>query len=827
MELLREHRRGHAVLRAVEAVGRDVRDALRTLRRTPAFSIIAIATLALGVGIITAVFSVISAVMLRPLPYAEPDRLVSVWEIRTRRGERLNVSPADLADYRGQTTSFADMAGYALVGKNLTEAGVPERLWVQQITPNLFSVLGVNPALGRGLRAEEDQPGKDHVVILSHALWVQRFGVDPNIVGRMLRLNGEPYEVVGVMPEAFKPPTQYDFDQPISLLIPVAQRIVFDSSATEAAQRGARSLHVVARLKPGISVERARSDLRTVADNLAQIYPDTNREIAADLRSMQDDITGNVRTGLMILLGAVGIVWLVACVNVANLLIVRAISRQREIAIRLGLGASLRRVMLGFVIFGLVLSLIGCVVGVLLGVSFTNVVVRLAPPHIPRLEDVSLDWRVLTVVSGLSLLAGALFGLLPIWQVSRTHPADVLKLTDRGTSGVAILRWRSLLVAVEIASCAVLLVGGGLLLNSFIRLSAVDLGFEPKRVLALNVNLPDANYNSPERRLAFFEQLTARVQTLPGVVAVGYANRLPLRGGWGGNIIIEHPQSGEIEAEVDLQGVSPGYFDVLSVSMVRGRSFDTTDRADSLPACVVSYRFAQRFFSGLDPTGRRLRRPQTPWMTIVGVVGDIRRGGKTAALSPQVYFPAAQIHLHPITLSDIAVRTAGDPRQLVKAIQSEVWAIDKDQPVTNVKTLDEIVAVGVAPRRFQTMLLLLFAGVALVLALVGTYGVMSYAVERRTAEIGVRVALGAKPTNILTFVLAQAIPPIMIGLTVGLAGAYALSRYVRGLLFDVEPTDPSTFAFVTLLLCVAAFAACYVPARRAMRIMPAVALRYE
>jgi putative ABC transport system permease protein len=483
--------------------------------------------------------------------------------------------------------------------------------------------------------------------------------------------------------------------------------------------------------------------------------------------------------------------------------------------------------MLGFVIFGLVLSLLGCLVGVLLGVSFTNVLVRMAPPNIPRLQDVSLDWGALTVISVLSLLAGGLFGLIPFWQVSRAHPADVLKVTDRGTSGVAILRWRSVLVAVEIASCVILLIGGGLLLNSFVRLSAVDLGFQPQHVLALNVNLPDDKYGSPERRLAFFEQLDARVRALPGVVTVGYANRLPLRGGWGGNILIEHPQSGEIRAEVDLQGISPGYFDVLRVSSVRGRSFNASDTADSLPVCIISRSFAQRFFGEIDPIGRRLRRPQTPWITIIGVVGDIRRGGKAAALSPQVYFPAAQIHLHPISLSDVAVRSESDPQQLVNAIQRAVWAIDKDQPITNVKTLEEIVSVGVAPRRFQTMLLLLFAGVALVLALVGTYGVLSYAVEQRTSEIGVRVALGAEPRNILRFVLGQAVKPILSGLAVGLFGAYGLSRYLRGLLFDVEPTDLSTFAIVTLLLCMAALAACYVPARRAMRIMPAGALRYE
>jgi putative ABC transport system permease protein len=449
-------------------------------------------------------------------------------------------------------------------------------------------------------------------------------------------------------------------------------------------------------------------------------------------------------------------------------------------------------------------------------------VVRVAPSNIPRLEDVSLDWRVLTVTAVLSLLAGALFGLFPFWQVARARPADVLKATERSITGRAVLRWRSLLVAMEIASCVILLIGGGMLLNSF-----VDLGFQPNRVLALNVNLPDDKYGSPERRLAFFEQLDERLRALPGVVAAGYANRLPLRGGWGGNILIEHPRSGEIKADVDLQATNPGYFDVLSVSIVRGRGFNPTDTADSLAVCIISQSFAQRFFGQIDPIGHRLRRPKTPWITIIGIIGDIRRGGKAAALTPQVYFPAAQIHLHPITLSDVAVRSIGDPQQLVKAVQSAVWAIDKDQPITNVKTLEEIISTGVAPRRFQTMLLLLFAAVALVLALVGTYGVLSYAVQQRTSEIGVRVAMGAEPKDILRFVVGQAVRPIVFGLAVGLCGAYGLSRYLRGLLFDVQPTDLSTFAGVTLLLCLAALMACYVPARRAMRIMPTVALRYE
>lgn len=814
-------------MRHIEDFAHDVRHALRALRRTPAFSFVAIATIALGVGINTAVFSVISTVMLRPLPYKDSDRLVAVWEVHTTRGERTNISPANLADYRAQTTSFIDLAGYALVGKNLTEAGAPERLWVQQATVNLLSTLGVNPAMGRAFRADEEQPGRDKVVILSHDFWVQRFDSAPDAVGRTVRLNGEPYEVVGVMPRGFKMPTQFSYDQPISLLIPAAQQIVFDSITTEIGKRGDRSMHALARLKPEVTPDQARADLRAVSEHLARTYPDANRDITTDLRLLRDDVTGSARTGLLVLLGAVGVVWLVACVNVANLLIVRAVSRQREIAIRLGLGASLGRVMAGFLVFGLVLSLLGCLAGVVLGLSFTRLVVSVAPATIPRLEDVSLDWRVLTVTAILSLIAGAQFGLLPFWQIARVQPADLLKATDRGTTGVAVLRWRSLLVAAEIASCVILLVGGGLLLNSFVRLSAVDLGFEPERVLAMNINLADAKYDTPERRLTFFEQLTARVRALPGVSSAAYANRLPLRGGWGGNVVIAYPRSGEIKAEVDLQSVSPRYFDVLGVSVIRGRPLDATDKPESTPVAVVSRSFVQKFEISGDPIGVRLQRGQTPWITVVGVVNDIRRGGKNAAVNPQVYFPAAQIQLHPVTLSDFAVRTVGDPRQLVRAVQSEVWAIDKDQPVTNVKTLDEIVAQGIAPRRFQTLLLLVFAGVSLVLALIGTYGVLSYAVEQRTNEIGLRVALGAEPADIQKFVLRQAIKPIGLGLAVGLVGAYSLSRYVRGLLFGVEPTDVSTFAAVTLLLCAAAFVACYIPARRATRIMPAIALRSE
>ncbi len=809
----------------VDIVLQDLRYSLRTLINAPAFSLVAILTLALGVGVNTAVFSAVNAVVLGGLPYPAADRLVALWEnIGSRRYQHSTVSRANLVEYQRQNQVFTGMAGYDLESKNLTEYGPPQRLLVEKANANLLSVLGVQPERGSAFVPEEDRPGNDHVVIISDELWRRQFGSDSNILGRKLKLDGELYQVVGILPAGLKLPSQFGLSDRISLYLPAAY------PAPLLADHGEHEVDVVARLKPGVSLSQARGNVDGISAWLAKTYRGS-RETRAHIDLLRDDIARNVRTSLFVLLAAVGMVWLLACVNIANLLLARAIGRQREIAVRVALGASRLRVIAGLVAFSLVLSLAGCACGLLLGFGFQQLLVKLAPADIPRLDSVHLDWRVFTVMSLLSLGSGVLFGLFPAWHVSKVRPGESLKASARGIAGASLMRWRSVLMTGEIALCVVLLVGGGLLLKSFLLLNAVDLGFRSEHVLAMVVNLPETRYRDNNRKLALFQQLEARVVALPGVLTVAFANRFPLRGGWDGSLQVDSmraPSGGLAEIESDFQAVSPGYFATLGIPLLRGRSFTPADRKGAPPVALVNRAFVGKFLAGQDALMHRFRRnAQSPWITIVGVVGDVRRHGKANGIAPEVYLSAAQTELYPVRLADFAVRTQGDPRRLIAAIQQQVWAIDKDVPLTDIKTLDESVSASVAQRRFQALLLVSFTAVALALALVGIYGVISYSVAQRTAEIGVRVALGAQPGNILALVLKQASVLILIGITGGLAGALGLSRYLSSSLFAIQPSDPATYASVAVLLASVALLACLVPARRAARVDPMVALQYE
>jgi predicted permease len=534
-----------------------------------------------------------------------------------------------------------------------------------------------------------------------------------------------------------------------------------------------------------------------------------------------------VRSSLWILFGAVSLILLIACSNVANLLLVRAVGRQREISIRFALGASRFRVVRELVTQSAALTLMGLGVGMLFAAWTERLLVSLAPVNIPRLENIALNFQVVAFTSILSLATGILFGVLPAWQVSKARPSESLKTTSRNLAGAGIMRWRSILMMGELALSMILLTGAGLLLKSFILLRGVDLGFEPEHVLAMNINLPETVYSDANRRFAYFDQLAEGVSRLPGVQSVAFANRLPMRGGWGGGLRVESSR-GEVTGEADFQAVNPGYFQTLGIPIRQGRALTASDRAGSSPAAVVNMAFVRRFLPNEDALSRRFRRsPRDPWINIVGIAGDVRRGGKTAPLNPQVYLAAAQTALYPVRLADFAVRAAGDPHSLLMAIQKQVWAIDKDQPVTNVKTLDEVISDSVAQRRFQMLLLLLFAGLALFLALVGVYGVAGYSVSQRTAEIGVRIALGAQRSDILALILRQTMLVVGGGIAIGAAGAYYLSRYMASLLFSVKPSDPLTYLTLGALLITTTLVACYIPARRACAVDPTVALRYE
>jgi putative ABC transport system permease protein len=814
----------------------NFRYAVRLLLKSPGFASVAILTLALGIGVNTAIFSVVDAVMLRPLPYPEPDRLVSMWEEKIGEGPnsantsgqflgsgagrpRWTVAAANLMDYRTQKNSFVSLAGFAVTGLNITESGPPDRLFGEEVTANYFSTLGVSPAQGRAFLPDEDRPGANKVVIVSDELWHSRFGADPHFLGKSVTLENEKYTVVGIMPPGFQSPSQFNMATPLLYYIPAAY------SADLLAHHGDHGINVLGRLKPGVSIAAARAELDAISQSLAQRYPDVCKNLKTGSELLSNDISGGVRTSLFILLGAVGLILLIACTNLANLLLVRAIGRQREIAIRFALGASRNRVIGELLAQSTVLAAVGCGSGLVFGYWTQRLLTGFAP-HIPRLEGASLNGRVLLFTLALSAIAGLICGIFPAWQASKSRPVEAMRASERHLAGSSVMRWRSGFMIAEVAISMILLVGAGLLLKSFMTLNHVELGIATEHVINMNITLPELRYSTPERRFAFFEDLAVRAGGLPGIQSVAFANNFPLRGGWSSNFRPENqPDRGE---DADYQAVSPGYFSTLGIALQRGRLLTPADRAGAEPVAVVNTALVRRFFPNEDPIGHRFRRSdQAPWATIVGVVSDVRRGGKAGNIDPQVYFPAAQTALYPVRLAEFSFRSAADPKQLVAAVQQQVWAIDKDLPVTHVRTYDELVSQSVAERRFQTLLLGLFASLALILAMVGIYGVISYSVSQRTPEIGIRMALGASRGGILKMVIGRAMLLVAVGIAMGAVGAFALSKYLKSLLFQVKPGDPWTYASLAILLAMVALAASLIPARRATRVDPMIALRYE
>ncbi len=800
----------------------NIRYALRLLRKSPGFTAVAVATLALGIGANTAVFSVVDAVMLRPLPYVAPDRLVSLWEINEQRpGSRSTVAPANLVDYVRDTQSFEGLAGVDAISKSLTKAGAPEQLAGEAVTWNYMSVLGVQPALGRPFRPEEDRPGREHVVILSDALWRSRFAADRLIVGRSITLNGEPYDVVGVMPPAFQPVTQIGSTTAVAFFVPAAYPDELLNN------HGDHEIRVVGRLKPGVAVQQGQADLLTVSTRLEERFPQTNTGVRARIAPLNDDIVRNVRTSLLVLLGAVGLVLLVACVNLANLMIVRAIGQRQEIAIRMALGASRGQLVVELLTRGVALATLGGAAGLLCGVWTRDALVALAPSSIPRLDNLVVSPRVLALTAMVSLATGILAALLPAIQMSRRDGVSTLRVTEQsGSSSRSIMRWRGTLMAAEIAAAMVLAIGAGLLVRSLARLNAVELGFETDRVLTVIVRLPDAKYQDQRARATFFEELTPRIQAIPGVRHVAFANQFPMRGGWGSGF----KMNGTDEVrDADFQAVSPDYFVALGIPLARGRLLTAEDLDGSPHVAVVSQTFVREFAGDPDPIGQQFTRggPGMPTVTIVGVVGEVRRDGKEAKLVPQVYLPAAQTDVYPVRLSALAIRATGDPHALVSSVQKAVWSIDPDQPITGVRTLDEVLAASTAQRRFNMTLLASFAALAVMLALVGVYGVIAYNVAQRTREIGIRVALGASRRDVVALVVKAGLRWSLAGVIAGVAGAMALSRLMTGLLFGVTASDPATFGAMAVAMIGVAIAASYIPARRAASVDPIAALRSE
>jgi len=777
--------------------------------------------------------------MLRSLPYPEPARVISLWEEVERKSEvktlnssglnlggagirqRYTVAPANLADYRA-AGAFESLAGVEQRLMNLTGQGSPERILGESVTANYFDVLRVKPALGRVFTEAEDQPGGDGVVALSYDFWQRRLGGDTAVLSRTLLLDGRARAVIGVLPRGFQAASQFATRDRVEYWVPAAY------PAELLANRGDHEISVVGRLRSDVSLEAARVRLRAVSSRLAEQHPDTNRSIRAALAPLRDDVVHDVRDSLSALWGASAVIVLITCVNVANLLLVRAAGRRHETSVRLALGAGRGRIARQFLLESLVMAGAGCTVGLGLAWMLMRVLIAAAPPNLPRLDGIAMDRQVFAAAAAVATLTGLAFGLAPALAASRTAPGESLKSSERKSTGQGQARWRATLTVVEIALSIVLIVGAGLFLKSFATIMGMELGFRTDNVLAMNITLPEPRYASAQDRFRFFEELEGRVRLLPGVQSVAFANRFPMRGGWGTGIGIEGVPETNDSRDTDAQAVSTGYFETLGLTLVRGRRLTEADRRGQLPVAVANLAFERRYLNGAAAVGRRFRRgPQQPWIEIVGVVNDVRRAGKTRDINPQFYIPAAQTELYPVRLADFAVRTAGDPRLLVKALQQQVWAIDKDQPVTGVRTLQEIVDRSVSEQRFQMLLLLVFAGVAAALAVIGISGVLTYSINQRRNEIGVRIALGAAPSRIVGMILRQAVVMIALGVALGVGGALAATRLVANLLFRVQTNDAAIYAAATGLLVVVALAAALLPALRGAKLDPIEALRYE
>ena len=800
----------------------DLRYGARVLRQRPGFTLAAVLTLGVSIGINTAVFSVVYAALVRPLPFADPERLVAVAAENKRGGaaEVRGVAPADFVDWRAESRAFEGLAAYTGGGLTLMESEAPEALPGVRVSDDFFGTLGVRPAVGRAFDAEEfGATGGSRPVVLSHRLWQRRFGGDPRVLGRQLPLvGGASATVVGVMPEEFKFPSYAEVWTPLP------------RASGELQQRTSRYFSVVGRLKEGLTEAQAQEELSGVAARLAAAYPQSNADWGVRLIPLRETLVGRARTALLILFGAVGLVLLIACANVANLLLTRATTRFKEMAIRAALGATRWRVLRQLLSESVLLALAGGTAGVLFALWGVDVLLTLVPEDLrfARLDDARVDGAVLAFTAGISLLTGLATGLLPGLRVSQPDLGETLKEAGRGASaGGRLKRARAALVVAEIAVTLVLLVGAGLLIRSFARLQQTRLGFDPHNLLTLTAGAPSQLFAQPVQRADYFRQMQERLAALPGARAVAVSSSLPLD--WVLNFSYEvegrPPRPGE-DPQADYSSVSPNYFEVMGTPLRAGRGFTTGDGPGAPAVALVNETLARRAFPGEDPLGKRLtiqyleRRVS---LEIVGVVADSRQW---AAEEPRTHIYDCYLQ-RPWLSSSFVVRTEGDPAALSAAAQKAVREVDPGRVATNVKTMNQLLSESVAQPLFYTQLLSLFAGVALLLAAVGVYGVMSYNVTQRTHEIGVRIALGARGRDVVRMVVGQGMALALVGVAVGLLGAFALTRLMSSLLYGVSATDPLTFAGVPVLLLAVALVANYLPARRATKIDPIKALRYE
>jgi putative ABC transport system permease protein len=806
----------------------DLRYAARVLLKSPGFTVVAVLALALGIGANSAIFSVVNSVLLRPLPYKDPDRLVIAWESNPQLLDDYlkthnEAAPANFYDWQAQSHVFENLAAFRWRDFNLTDGDNPEQVTGSAVTPNMFATLGVSPLIGRDFLPEEGEPGKDAEVILSYGLWQRRFGADPKVVNRQIGVNGQAYTVVGVMPRDFEfPRAQAEMWTP------------FAPTDQVKASRTSHFLYTRARLKPGVSIEQAQAEMDTIAARLRQQYPDSNSQRGVRIASLPSESVAQIRPALLILLAAVGFVLLIACANVANLMLARATARQKEIAIRTALGAGRWRIIRQLLTESVLISFVGGAFGLLLARWGVDLLLAGTPRQfmlgIPGWNKIGLDYRVLAFTLVVSLATGVVFGLFPAWQASKSDINETLKEGGR-SSGATVLGgiYRSVLIVFQMTLAVMLLVGAGLMIRSIMRLMDVSPGFDPQNLVTLQLSLPRSQYAKSQQVTNFYSELTRRVAGLPGVESVASIDMMPM-GGSGGTtaFMVEGkpaPPKGQYP-EANARTASPGYFKTMHIPVLEGREFDEHDTPDSPLVVIINETFARKYWPGEDAIGKRLLDPENrfPPVQVVGVVGDIKHWGLDDKAEEYLYTSSTQT---PNNSMFVVVRTATDPAGMTASVRNEVRALDKQLPVYDVKPMSQRIIESTASRRLVMLLLGVFAAVALVLASVGIYGVMAYSVTQRTHEIGIRMALGASRGRILAMVVRQGMLLALAGVALGLILSFAVTRFMASLLFGVGANDPATLVAVSLTLALIALLACLIPARRAMRVDPMVALRYE
>jgi putative ABC transport system permease protein len=832
-EQLKEECRDARGVSLVEATVQDLRYALRMLRNSPGFTAVAILTLALGIGANTAIFSVIDSILLRPLPYSDPAGLVMVWENNSQHPNPHNtVSPPDFLDWQSRNSVFTEMAAIFDQHANLTGNGLPQEVVLQDVSANFFSVLGVTPILGPGFTAENGKAGHDNVVVLGYGFWKERFAGDTGVIGKSILLDGKAQTITGVAPENF---SWFIKDGSFTGAKPqMWTPFVFPARFSDRKDIG-RFLSVVARLKTGATVPQAQSQMNAIAARIAEEYPDFNGYWGANVVSVRDQISGDLRPALLILFGAVAFVLLISCANVSSLLLSRAAAREREIAVRTAIGASPWRIARQLLTESVLLALIGGAIGVALAVGGTNLLLAASPENLLDLRSIPIDWRVLAFAAAATLLAGLLFGVLPSYISAHSGISETLKEGSRGSSaGKRRQIARGAFVVAQMCLALVLLAGSGLLIRSFVRLVGVDPGFDASHLLTFKVSLPTAKYGNDKAILTFFQQLLARVSHLPGVRSVSM-NSFPPFSGLGsatGVHVLGQPERSLMDLPVAaVRVVGADYFSTMQIPLHAGRTFNEQELAEERHVVIINQAFADQYLKGVNPLGQKaviymksLEESKNKPSEIIGVVGDVRQMGLDTPAEPTVYWPHPELVISELT---IVVRTANEPLALVSAVRNELQQMDAEQPMAAISTMDQLLAGTLSRSRFTMLVLGVFAVLALILACVGIYGVIAYSVTQRTQEFGIRMALGANRRDVFRLVLGQGTRLTLLGIGLGIVAALIVTRLMATLLYGISATDPLTFTAVALLLTLVALAACYIPARRATRVDPIVALRYE